>query len=321
MKKYLFIVITLISFTRAVSAQFSVYHPFPDSNAWWSESKSYFVWCSGIAPADSLYDYYLAGDTVMNSYTWHRLNFSGGYVFAGGPCFPPGFSQNYNYVEGFIREDTIKHVYFYPKHASHDTLLYDFNLKVGDTLPDSYNNHNLPGSVNYVYAIDSIKTNTIYRKQFLIANTHFGIVIDSIIEGIGSTEGLIEHIIDSAKSLLNCYIQNSITVYSISTSSCNIYPPVPLITQNVENLTTIILNIYPNPANTKVTLAYQLPQGHNSALFKLYTAMGQLVKSETISSNAGQFVEDVSAVSGGVYYYTVSADGIIEATNKLVILR
>jgi hypothetical protein len=84
---------------------------------------------------------------------------------------------------------------------------------------------------------------------------------------------------------------------------------------------TVSVSIYPNPANTQVTLVYQLHQGQNSTLFKLFNAMGQLVENITINSNAGQLTENVSALSGGIYYYTVSADGIIEATNKLVILR
>jgi type IX secretion system substrate protein len=81
------------------------------------------------------------------------------------------------------------------------------------------------------------------------------------------------------------------------------------------------VTLYPNPASVQITIIYQLSQGQHSALLKLYNTMGQLVKSEFINNNAGQFTEDISTLSGGIYYYMVSVDGSIDNTNKLVILK
>jgi hypothetical protein len=77
--------------------------------------------------------------------------------------------------------------------------------------------------------------------------------------------------------------------------------------------------IYPNPASTSITLSYQL--NSNNAILKLYNTMGQLLESKTINKNNGTIEDNVSALSGGVYYYTLSVDGVVEATSKLVVIR
>ena len=81
------------------------------------------------------------------------------------------------------------------------------------------------------------------------------------------------------------------------------------------------LNVYPNPANTSVTLSYQLAQNENKGILRLYNTTGQLIKTNNISSANGTIEEDVSTLPGGIYYYTLSVNGMIMATNKLAIIR
>ncbi len=49
--------------------------------------------------------------------------------------------------------------------------------------------------------------------------------------------------------------------------------------------------------------------------------MGQLIKSTEINAGSNTIDEDISALPGGIYYYTLSVNGEIEGTNKLVIIR
>ena len=81
------------------------------------------------------------------------------------------------------------------------------------------------------------------------------------------------------------------------------------------------LNIYPNPANTETELSYVLPAGQSNAILKLYNEMGQLVNSNAIASYKGNVNEDVSMLPNGIYYYTISVDGLTQAVAKLIIIH
>ncbi len=52
-------------------AQTSVYHPFPDSNAVWN--MECYVWPGCVSqPPFEYFSYTIAGDTVINSATYHK---------------------------------------------------------------------------------------------------------------------------------------------------------------------------------------------------------------------------------------------------------
>lgn len=81
------------------------------------------------------------------------------------------------------------------------------------------------------------------------------------------------------------------------------------------------IQIYPNPASTEVSLIYNFNSANHKAILNLYSPLGQLVKSEGISNNAGTITEDVSALPDGIYYYRLVVDGVPAATSKLVIIK
>ncbi len=94
----------------------------------------------------------------------------------------------------FIREDTIaKRVYFRHHESFNEYLLYDFNLKRGDTTIvsnyyDTSNNHFF-----FVHDIDTISLlNGEKRKRWIMYEVNYGQSKKDIwIEGIGSTRGVI----------------------------------------------------------------------------------------------------------------------------------
>ncbi|HSY76724.1 MAG TPA: T9SS type A sorting domain-containing protein, partial [Bacteroidia bacterium] len=83
----------------------------------------------------------------------------------------------------------------------------------------------------------------------------------------------------------------------------------------------VLFPLYPNPANTNVSLSYQLPPNEIRGTLRLYSTIGQVIRSRDISSNKGTIEEDVTALLGGIYYYTLSVNGVVMATNKLAIIR
>ncbi|HTA82564.1 MAG TPA: T9SS type A sorting domain-containing protein [Bacteroidia bacterium] len=81
------------------------------------------------------------------------------------------------------------------------------------------------------------------------------------------------------------------------------------------------ISAYPNPSSNNTALSYQLPQGQSRATLKLYNAVGELVKTGLINSNAGTAKQDVTDLPNGIYYYTLLVNGTITATSKLVVIH
>lgn len=282
-------------------AQFNVYHPFPDSNAWWSE------W-NAINGNIKYYDYYVRGDTIVNGKTYIKLNNSGGKQ--------NNTWQSYDILYCLLRQDTsAKRIYISFKPTYRDTLLYDFNLKVGDTLPPTYNNN--PVNKNYVKAIDSILIGTRYRKQFII-NTHLNGWQCSLIEGIGSTQGLIEPMkfLFELNDQLLCFKERDTTVYPYLNDSCQIFVlGVPTL-----NKEKSIITLFPNPNNGRFTIESSVVS-HKSQV-ELYNMLGEKVYTvlmpQTPKGALSQI--DLTGKSAGIYLYRVITEtGDLVSEGKFVI--
>jgi hypothetical protein len=325
----LFLIVAVSSF-----AQFNTYHPFPDSNAYWKEEQTYMPGNAGSGEEYVDYGYILSGDTNVNGISYHKVYKVGGREW----CMfcSPYYFYNYNSMSyaAAIRQDTVMKREYVCCTASlkTDTLLYDFNLKIGDTL----NEYNTIGihERNYVYGIDSVLRDNNYRKALVIATgTGTGRrVMDTIVEGIGSLYGLFEAEVipfESSTGLM-CFWQNGYVVYSPGTNTKN----APYYDSCVEyglnyhwtgiNSVTpenVSFSVFPNPAGKQVTLSYELPQQQTNATLQLYNAVGQLVKTVAVKGYKGSVDNDVSALPNGIYYYTLSVDGVVEATSKLAVIR
>lgn len=143
------LIIFLSFISVVVRSQSANYHPFPDSTAYWCESN---WWIYTLQPPCTVQDDYclfINGDTTIGTNTYHKLYASG---FIAASCPPPGYYY-YNSYRGAFRQDTaMRRVFYVPVSATDDTLLYDFNLNPGDTLPMTYNF----GNGNVVIGIDSV---------------------------------------------------------------------------------------------------------------------------------------------------------------------
>ena len=170
-----------------------MYYPFPDSNAVWREYESGTY--ASSPPVGECYDYenrYM-GDTIIGAFTYKKIWKYGAHY--GYNCST--YINPINYYVGAIRQDTLQRkIYFLPPFQNTDTLLYDFNLSLGDTLPPSYTNC----TTNIVSSVDSVLVGAMYRKRFGLGYTY-------LIEGIGNTFGLLQPICFMLEpgSQLNCF--------------------------------------------------------------------------------------------------------------------
>jgi hypothetical protein len=196
------------------------YIPFPDSNAVWNFRQQLHC-LQGGGNYWTNYTYTYNGDTLINGNYYHQLVVPYYYAYiTGGTCLGgPAVSQPGQYI-GAIRQDTLQRkVYFVEKLAQTETLLYDFNLQVGDTVKGYLASTNIP---DQVIAIDSIQINSLWHRRWLI-NMMYNIYI---IEGIGSTYGLVRpsagSLSDSFYYYLDCFKLNGTTLYPTVGIPCNI---------------------------------------------------------------------------------------------------
>lgn len=155
---------------------------------------------------------------------------------------------------GAIRQDSInKKVYFIDSTMTTDTLLYDFDLAVGDTIQSWYNKWSMPLFI--VNSIDSISINGNYHKRF---NFIFYIGPNTnLIEGVGWTGDLFGcHVIGSGLSnYLACFDGNIIAgeafTYECSASlNCDI--SVNINEHNEQKYFTL----FPNPFSNKLNFTF-----------------------------------------------------------------
>lgn len=142
------------------------------------------------------YTYSIDGDTIigkpyikLKKTGWHHVIYSHNNLTTHDSTFSCTYF-------GSIRSDSLKKVFFIGKGLSTESLLYDFNLNVGDTLPLSFNYFSYEYNINIVSSIDSILIDGVYRKKYNICTTTYPpYIFASLIEGIGSTRGLFGNLV------------------------------------------------------------------------------------------------------------------------------
>jgi len=305
MKKQLIILTILFLTITVVQGQTNVYHPFPDSAAEWREG------CSGpgasIPPSVRCYDIknYLVGDTILGVNNYSKIYQLGSYWV--NDCSQFVYSWD-NYI-GAIRQDTIQKKVFSFSNLSSDTLLYDFNLSIGDTLSPSLIN-DTSSFKNFVSSIDSILIGNSYRKRFWIS-TSFAPNYAALIEGIGSTLGLFNQLIPPFEwgCGLSCFSQNGMTLFPDTNTICQ---PVGII----EYQKNMSLKIAPNPFNNVCII--QTDKVFDNSTLIVYNSYGQIVKQ--IKNISGQSITlHRDNLPSGIYFLQLTQDNEILTTDKIII--
>jgi Secretion system C-terminal sorting domain len=221
---------------------------------------------------------------------------------------------------GFIREDSLKKVYynpiepFCPNDTISEYLLYDFSLQVGDslkiTMPDILSNPCIVAPINIaseVIAIDSVLlTNGEYRKRFLLGedwglNTHYHI------EGIGSTIDLI-YIFNYA-TLDGWHIRHDLICFLIQNSILHLSPnwqEAACFLDPSTNINEVYkeeqFEVYPNPGTNIITIKSDT-EANELLILELIDVNGKVLIKEEIFSN--QQI-DIASLQNGIYYIKIA---------------
>ena len=185
MKRFHFFILAVISL-QTIFCQSTSYIPFPmDSAAWWANSS----FGSYESSSENTYHYFFK--SVFENRNGH--NYAVLYKEYGGynqphNVFPPRIDSSYYAPQKFalLREEN-KRVYMLLPQDSVESILYDFNLALNDTLTSSG-----IGSYTFILTnIDSVFIKNAYRKRYTYTKTpppyfnepQFDI---QIVEGIGT---------------------------------------------------------------------------------------------------------------------------------------
>ena len=286
--------------------QTNVYHPFPDSNTVWiGTHMTYYEYPCFIYDD---YNLFISGDTTIGNYTYHKL-YRNGHKYSN--CPPPGFYYYNEYFGAFRQDPENKKVYLLGNNEL-DTLAYDFNLNIGDTLPPTCLNWYSPD--NYVESIDSVFVDKNYRKRFWISNEYFQNFI-SLIEGIGSDHGafapFVENWSESSYDLW-CVYKDDDTIW-------HYYPngyACELITSITKQSTEPEILIYPNPFNLSTQV--KITGNYTNITLTLYDSFGQKVKEvNNILSQTTKI--DRNNLASGLYFIQITEKNKPIITKKILI--
>lgn len=296
----------LLCFAKTNVAQ--LYQSFPTDSAMWRQQSAQWNY-----PSMDLQDYvyYLQGDTTISANTYHKIYktvLSSDYYTTGGPyalVYGPYMTDSNKYV-GAIREDAFKHIYFFPGTITDTTeqLLYDFNLGVGDTLPVTYNISYY--GQNYVLSIDSILVGTTYHKRYNLNYT-------SIIEGVGSSFGLIEPLINPLEhyDFLTCFTYRGVIVYTDSSSiSCNLPAPVGISEHQHETR----ISIFPNPTTGTVNIKTNFSE---KTEIEIMEVLGKTIYRSQFSTQENTI--NLNQFPKGVYFLKAISGNKISPTQKIIL--
>jgi hypothetical protein len=100
------------------------------------------------------------------------------------------------------------------------------------------------------------------------------------------------------------------------------YGPIEVTIPDPQGRALFLDHPYPNPANSAVTLEYQLPAGTTTASITVYDLAGRRISMETLEPIPGRhsLMLDVAEYPQGVYLARIAGDNA-SATRRFVISR
>jgi hypothetical protein len=297
----------LMSF--ALFTQTNNYHSFPDTNSIWHHREQF----SGSGSSHFQYGL-LAGDTSINSLTWHKL-----YLQQNCLSDPVMTTAN-SILAGAVREDSLKRIFFYcinsgimNTQADSVYKLYDFSASPGDTIQfgadPQYNSPYLA-----LDSIDSVFTYNHFRKRFYL---HGPGPSEVWIEGIGSTRSLFSVISPyptcSCALDLFCFRQND-TTYYLKSPFIDCYDLTADIMQN--EIPADALSLFPNPFISEARLEVKTPL--ENATLTIFNSFGVEVK-EIKNMSGRSVILDGRDLAAGFYFIRVIGEKQTIATGKFLI--
>lgn len=274
-----------------------------DINAKWYISTSAKNMSDGCYSKRNLNQYF-NNDTIINSNQYFILSEVGFHqnYSSGQWTGCPTNSYSYSFTSSIFVRYYQKKLLIWSSTTNQDEVFLDYNLNTGDTITNVGftkvfgTNLKLP-----VTSIDSVLVNGVYLKRFYY---YHSMGTKYIIEKIGSIQGFLNtYSYDfEGGSLLNCYSENSITLYNEPTSSAICDLTMSLNEKTTEDLT---ISLFPNPATNEFMVNTR--NSHhtiNKMVIKNY--LGQIILK--IDQPKTNFYYDISSLKNGIYFIELDTE-------------
>ena len=292
-KVFLFLIAVLIQINLFAQD----YTPFDFENGIW-------ICYEGIFGGEiQTYDiqYYSDGDTIIDDARYfkfmeYRIKTSYGNPYA---------SIVYNRYCGAIRNNENRQVEFIDKNNNEPSIIYDFNLSLGDTIKNGYGSNEFQTEPLVVLSIDSVEYCGKFHRSYNLNDSSF--IYQKIIEGIGFSSGLMNPFFFQFEqnSHLVCYTEKN----NGYCEQCNLLlSNKPLSSKNN-------VRMYPNPSSGLV----HFRTIEDIISFEVINQSGQVCKcGENIYSKEFSFNFGLET---GVYMIKIKAQEQQIYMDKLIIQR
>jgi hypothetical protein len=230
-------------------------------------------------------------------------------------------NQQYWSFYGFIREDSVKRVFYKLNASEPDRLFYNFNLQLYDTIT-AYsintinNNLYIQPQVYFVVSVDSVLIGDYFRKRF-----NLGIPVDSTytlehwIDSTGNTGGLLhnfEMLVGRDGYTLLCFFENGIVKYhNPGFDSC--YVVTGLDNKYFADMT---VRISPNPIIERSTLVVENSKKADKMQIDFYDLIGRKVYSKIFLNELQLTRNDFQP---GIYFYKILETSGYILTGKIIV--
>ncbi len=271
----------------------------------------------------SMVSYYIIGDDIFYGISEY-IKFSGDTIIETTPykiVLESTDSMKENWIQiGYIRKEGNK-VFARKKDDPAEGLMYDFNVKINDTLAikNPFFRIDPIDSLDYndmiVTAIDSINILNGKRKRITLLNDDY-YDYDYWVEGIGSLMGVINSCgfsIGGYSTLLCFWDDNQLKYSNPEYDNCFI-TDIPSI-KSTQNWQSEII-VYPNPASDIVTFIINENIKDQLLSLKIFKTNGQLFHSVYLMDN---YSLDISQMKNGLYFFSLtSLDNKISTYGKFI---
>ncbi len=258
------------------------YHPLPDSNATWK--LDFYADPAQCPPFGYCYsiNVTIVKDTIIGAYTYHLTD------------YPTPFSYP------AYREDTVSKKVFFPLEVVpgivRDTLLFDFNLQIGDTItqviPGLFQGHQFKATT-----IDSIFNGAYYLRRWTITDITSGAGVSEIVEGVGNLRGLFGEFsfFESAFSV-NCMIKDGQSFFPDATGVCS------LVSVSNTELRNEAITLFPNPVHSDGIVEMRNSSSSNKvASVRITDLIGNVI---TVARKPFQQI-DLAGIVPGLYIFKI----------------
>lgn len=253
------------------------------------------------------------GDTIINSFEYAKLyEIWSAVYFQTGICKFDYLSVPYQVYQyrGAIRTDKNQTVYYVFPNEDTSRLIYDFSVRVGDTIQID----GLDSTYSaYIQAIDTITIDEHPRKRFTLRGAHD--FHDEWIDGIGSLYGLFATFTrpwEKFVSELTCYRESVNRIYP-SNTNCD---RCDLVTTSLEKQFDSPISIYPNPLHDKAIISW--PKAMYARKLLIYDLTGRIIVENDLRGFE-HFVIKRQEMNTGVLLVEIIDDSGISHKRRIVV--